>query len=134
MGVKIKTISYPDEIFKGEISSIAQVLDADAKVVKARVVLQNSDQRLKPGMTVDVTALKQFHTEALTIPASAMIFDNNQNYVIVYNGDCALEIRAIEVLTKSNGVTFLAAGVQEHEKIISKNQLLIYEQIKNFQN
>jgi membrane fusion protein, heavy metal efflux system len=134
MRVNIKTLSYPDETFEGKIAAISQVLDAEAKVLKARVVLQNTDLKLKPGMIVDVTALKELKTEALSIPTAAMVFDNNQNYVVVHKSDCEIEIRQVEILTKSNGITFLTSGLNVNEKIISKNHLLIYEQIKNFQN
>jgi len=134
MPVRIKTLSYPDEVFTGEIQAISQVLDAEAKVLKARVVLQNADLKLKPGMIVDVEALKELEIEALSIPTSAVVFDNNQNYVVVHKGDCDIEIRPAEILTKSNDTTFLSGGLNEGEKIISKNQLLIYEQIKNTQN
>ncbi|PKQ65960.1 efflux RND transporter periplasmic adaptor subunit [Raineya orbicola] len=134
MEVNIKTLSYPDELFKGKIAAISQVLDADAKVMKARVVLQNTDLKLKPGMLVDVNALKELKTEALSIPTTAMVFDNNQNYVVVYKNDCEIEVRQVEILTKSNGTTFLSSGLSENEKIITKNHLLIYEQIKNFNN
>ncbi|MDP3200398.1 MAG: efflux RND transporter periplasmic adaptor subunit [Algoriphagus sp.] len=134
MEVNIKTLSYPDKIFTGKVAAISQVLDAEAKVLKARVILQNTDFKLKPGMLVDVTALKQGNTEALSIPESVIVFDNNQNYVVVYKGDCDIEIRQIEILTKNSESSFLSGGVNENEKIISKNQLLIYEQIKNFQN
>lgn len=134
MDVSIKTLSYPDQIFEGKIEAISQVLDTESKVLKARVVLQNEILKLKPGMIVDVTALKELQIEALSIPTSALIFDNNQNYVMVHKEACGIEMRRVEILTKNNGVTFLSIGLNEDEQIISKNQLLIYEQLKNFQN
>ncbi len=134
MQVNIKTLSYPGEIFEGKIAAISQVFDAEARVLKARVVLQNPNLKLKPGMIVDVTALKELKIEALSISTSALIFDNNQNYVMIYKNDCEIETRNVEILSKSNGLTFLSSGINENEKIISKNHLLIYEQIKNFQN
>lgn len=133
MEVNIKTLSYPDELFTGKIAVISQVLDTEAKVLKARVVLQNMDFKLKPGMSVDVTALKQGSAEALSIPKTVIVFDNNQNYVVVYEDDCGLEIRQVEILTQNSECAFLSEGMHENEKIVAKNQLLIYEQIKNFQ-
>ena len=133
MPVKIKTLSYPDEVFEGKIGAISQVLDAEAKVLKARVVLPNSNLKLKPGMIIDVTALKELETEALSIPASALVFDDNQNYVVVYKNDCELENRYVEILLKNNGMAFISEGLEEDERVISKNHLLIYEQLKNFQ-
>ena len=134
MHVNIKTLSYPDEIFEGIITAISHVLDEEAKVLKARVVLPNANLKLKPGMIVDAIALKEHKTEALSIPTSSIVFYNNQNYVVVHRGDCEIEVRKVEILSQSNGVTYLSEGLEENETIISKNQLLIHEQIKNFLN
>jgi len=131
MEVNIHTLSYPDTIFKGKIGAISQVLDSEAKVLKARVVLRNSELILKPGMVVDVLALKDLNMEAIGIPTHSMVFYDNQNFVVVYKNDCEMEIRKIEIISQNNGTTYISSGLTEHEKIISRNQLLIYEQINN---
>ena len=133
MQVDIRTLSYPGEIFPGKVGAISQVYDAEAKVLKARVVLPNSNLRLKPGMLVDVTARRVRDLEALTLPTQALVFDDNLYFAIVYKSDCDLEIRKVDVLSKSNGTTYLLGGVSEHDQVIARNQLLIYEQLKNFQ-
>jgi cobalt-zinc-cadmium efflux system membrane fusion protein len=132
MEVGIKTLSYPDEVFNGKISAISRVYDSEARVLKARVVLPNQNYKLKPGMLVDVLALKQEPFEALTIPTQAIIFDDNQSFVIVYKDDCHIEVRKIEILVKNNGTTFISGGLEEDDKVITQRHLLIYEQIKNF--
>lgn len=131
MKVNIQTLSYPDTVFEGEINRISQVLDEDSKVLKARIVLDNSDLKLKPGMLVDVIALKERNIEAVSIPTESMVFDNNQNFVVVYKDDCDMEIRKVEILTANKGFTFLKDGLAENEKIITKNPLLVYEQLNN---
>lgn len=134
MKVHIRTLSYPDDVFEGEIAAISQVLDAEARVLKARVVLKNKDLKLKPGMIVDVNALKEIQGEALSIPTATMVFDHGQNYVVVYQDDCQIDIRQVDILTQNNGITFISSGLNGGEEIISKNHLLIYEQFKSFQN
>ena len=134
MTVEIRTLSYPDEIFEGKVAAISQVYDDEARVLKARVVLSNADLKLKPGMLVDVVALKLQNTEAASISANAIVFDDNQNFVIVYKSDCELEIRRVEILARGNGTIFIQEGIDVNEKVVTKNQLLIYEQLKNFQN
>lgn len=131
MQVDITTLSYPGETFSGEIDAIPQVLDHEAKVIKARVLLPNKDHKLKPGMLVDVAALKNLETEALGVPADAVIFDNNRHYLVVYRDDCDIEIREVDILTQSRGTIFIGHGLAEHEKVLLKNQLLVYEQLKN---
>lgn len=134
MEVNIKTLSYPDEIFTGKITSISQVYDPEAKVLKARIVLENKDYKLKPGMIVDIFASRNRNIEAVSVPTKALVFDDNQNFVVVYKDDCHIEIRKVKVLSKSNGITYIEEGINVHEKIITQNQLLIYERLKNAEN
>jgi len=132
MDVKIKTLAYPDEVFSGKITALSQVFDAEERVLKARVVMKNTDLKLKPGMSADII-LNKPNTSAetlLAVPVKAVIFDDNQNFVVIYKDDCNLEIRQVDPVTKNSEVVYFDKGIQENEKIISKNQLLIYESLK----
>ncbi|MBA9074898.1 cobalt-zinc-cadmium efflux system membrane fusion protein [Flavobacterium gossypii] len=132
MEVKIKTLAYPDAIFSGKITALSQVFDAEERVLKAKIVMKNTDLKLKPGMSADIILQKQnVSTESMiAVPVKAVIFDDNQNFIIVYKDDCNLEIRQVNPVTKNNEVVYFDKGIQENEKIISKNQLLIYESLK----
>ena len=134
MKVKIRSLSYPDVVFTGQIDALSHVLDSKSGVIKARVSIKNKDLLLKPGMFVDVIARHETDQEVLTIPTSALIFDNNQNYVVIYKDDCNLITRRVEYLGQVNGTCYIADDLSTSEKIIIKDHLLIYEQIKNFQN
>lgn len=131
MEVEIKTLSYPDDIFNGKIDVISQVLDQDTKVLKARIVLSNKDFRLKPGMIADIIALKASSQRAVVVPTSSIVFFNNKNHVLVYNDDCHIETREIDILSKRNGTTYVGTGLEENESIITKNQLLVFEELGN---
>src|SRR5690606_41761016 len=76
MDVEIKTTSYPDEIFKGKIEVISQVLDENSKVLKARIVLNNKDLKLKVGMMADVFALKKMDKQEIAVPTYSLVFFN----------------------------------------------------------
>lgn len=132
MDVKIKTLAYPDEVFSGKISALSQVFDAEEHVLKARIVMKNTDLKLKPGMSADIILNKSnASAESLfAVPVKAVIFDDNQNFLVVYKDDCNLEIRQVDPVTKNREVVYFDKGIQENEKIISKNQLLIYESLK----
>lgn len=129
MEVNITTLSYPDEIFKGLISQISPVFDEEARVLKGRVILPNADFKLKPGMLVDVTALKKTGKQAVGVPSSAIVFSDNQYYVLVYKSDCDIEVRKISIEARNESTTFISDGLQAGEQIISKNQLLVFESL-----
>lgn len=134
MEAEIKTLSYQDMTLKGTVSVISQVLDSESKVLKARIVLKNPDLKLKPGMLVDVYVAKDASGSAIGVPIENLIFDSNQYFALVYRNDCSIEIRKIDIQSKNEGMVYLNSGLIAGEKILSTNALLIYEQVKNFQN
>jgi len=133
MAVDIRTFSYPDKVFKGKISTVSRVYDQESRVLKAKIVLDNPELKLKPGMMADVLALKPKNQEAVAIPSDAIVFDDNSNYVIVYRDTCTVEVRKLDLISRSNGRAYVSEGLEPGETIVSKNQLLLYEQLKNFQ-
>lgn len=134
MDVKITTPAYPGKIFNGKIERLSQVFDAEEHVLKARIVLENKNLELKPGLTADVLINNKAKVaEMAAIPANALIFDNNENYVIVYKEDCNLERRKIDFTLKNNEFLYFENGLEVGEKVITKNQLLISEQLKDNQ-
>lgn len=132
MEVKIKTLAYPDETFSGKITALSQVFDAEERVLKARIVMKNKDLKLKPGMSADIIINKQNASieSMVAVPVRAVIFDDNHNFLLVYKDDCNIEIREVEPVTKNSEVVYFDKAIQENEKIITKNQLLIYENLK----
>lgn len=132
MQVDVTTPAYPGEIFKGKINMMSKVFDADEHVLKARIVMDNRNMKLKPGMTADITIDKSKGGEELvSVPAKAAIFDNNRDYILIYKNDCTIETREISPVIKNNSWLYFDKGVNEGEKVITKNQLLIYERLKN---
>lgn len=132
MSVDVTTPAYPGEIFKGKIKMMAKVFDADEHVLKARIVMENKNLKLKPGMTADIIIDKSLGGEALAaVPAKAVIFDNNRDHILIYKNDCTIEIREINPVIKNNNWVYFDKGVKEGEMVITKNQLLIHERLKN---
>jgi len=131
MTVDIVLPAYPDDVFKGKITTLSQVFDADEHVLKARVVMQNKDLKLKPGMPADIIINKGNNDRELpAVPSSAILFDDNKNYVLIYKDDCNIEVRQIKPPMKNSRWAFFEDELKEGEKIITKNQLLILEKLK----
>ncbi|WPR74993.1 efflux RND transporter periplasmic adaptor subunit [Algoriphagus sp. NG3] len=134
MQAEIRTHSYKDLVLNGEISVISQVLDTESKVLKARIELKNTDLKLKPGMLVDVHLSVGSTGTALAVPMDNLIFDSNRYFALVYRNDCSIEVRTIDFLSKHGRIAYVKSGLNEGEQILSTNNLLVYEQLKNFQD
>lgn len=129
MKVRMTTSSYEGKVFVGEVATISSVLDEASKVLKARIVLNNDEQLLKPGMLIDLHALKEANGKAIAVPTSALVFSDNQNYVVVYKAACDVEVRKVTIQAKNQFQTYISDGLKAGEKIISTNQLLVFEAI-----
>jgi cobalt-zinc-cadmium efflux system membrane fusion protein len=127
-GVEITSVAYPATVFKGKINFISQVFDPEDKALKARIVMPNPELKLKPEMMVVVKLLNESHTEMATVPSNAVIFDNNGYFVVTGNKD--FKIRQIIPFDHHNGVTYVLQGLEPGEEIVTKNQLLIYNELK----
>lgn len=133
--VKVKTLAYPDQYFNGTITSISQVFDEDERVLKAKIVMENKEGKLKPGMSADlILDLDTTQEKALAIPVGAVIFDNNQNYVIVYHNECNQEIRAVKSIAKNDFFVYVQDNFKEGETVLTTNALLIYDELNNRKN
>lgn len=127
----VSTLAYPGENFFGKVNSISQVFDENERVLKAKIVLDNKDKKLKPGMSADIMfPVQTSGKSALAIPVKALIFDNNQNYVVVYKADCDMEIRLVTEISANSNYTYVEGNLKPGESIITNNALLIYDALK----
>ncbi len=127
----VTTLSYPGRVFHGRIDKILNVLDPTNKVMKIRVVLPNNDYALKPEMFTSVTVLSKTDKQSLCVPASALIFDNSQYFVLVYRSQSDIRITPVQLISSHDGKSYISGGVQEGEKIIGSNVVLIYGAINS---
>ncbi|WP_313258155.1 efflux RND transporter periplasmic adaptor subunit [Sphingobacterium sp.] len=129
--VKVRTIAYPDQVYTGKIDKIYNVFDANEHVMKARVVLENQNLNLMPGLSADIIIDKIKSEEtALAIPNKSLVFSNNENFMVVYKGDCQLEAKKLAIISSNEEVTYVSNKLEANEKVIGSNALLIFEQIK----
>jgi len=128
--VKVRTVAYPDRIYSGRIDKIYNIFDNDEHVTKARVVLENQDLDLKPGLSADIIIdQEKAFGNAFAIPKNALIFENNKDYVIVYKDDCNIEIRRVTPISSNEEYTYVKEKFASDEKIITTNSLIIFEEL-----
>lgn len=130
MDVEIASLSYPGEVFQGKISSIPQVFDSEEKVLKARIVMQNSDLKFKPEMSVVVTLKNTNQAKCIAIPTEALIFDDNRYFVVIEEAEGKFIYKPVVLQGHTSKSTYIASGLNEGEKVVVKNQLLIYTGLK----
>lgn len=123
---QVTTLAYPNQVFNGKVDYVGAVLDPDSKVMTVRIALPNPDMKLKPEMFANILISSAGSTQAVAIPAKAVIFDSGKNYVVVYNSKCNLQVRPVDLVKTVDDITYISAGLKPGERIVSQNQLLLY--------
>lgn len=131
MDASIKTISYPDKIFKGKVDRIFNILDPDTKTMKVRIRIPNADLALKPGMSATVTLGYDENRKLIGIPSSSVIFDKSKDWVMVYHDRSHIETRPVTVYNQVGDLTYISDGLKEGETVITQNQMLIYDALND---
>ncbi len=128
---RVTTISYPDKIFAGKIDKIYNVIDPDTKVMKVRIKLDNPDLMLKPEMFANIEVVYPDDKILNYVSSSAVIFDKNANFVVVYHRRDSVENRQVHIYKSIDNNTYITDGLKEGEIIISKKALLVYDALNN---
>jgi len=131
MAADVRTISFPDQIFKGKVDKIYNVLDPETKAMKIRIQLQNVGFKLKPEMHATVYLNFEEGNQMQAIPSQSIIFDRSKNWVMVFHGRSKIETRAVEIYRSLANRTYISSGLKDGDVIISRNQLLVYDALND---
>ena len=71
--VKLTTDAYPGAEFTGTLTAINPDLDESTRSVRIQATLDNSDQKLRPGMFARIQALLPTKQKVLAIPAPSIL-------------------------------------------------------------
>lgn len=128
----VTTLTYPNKIFKGKVDKIFNIINPATKAMQVRISLKNDGFLLKPEMRANI---KLSYTEneilMINIPSEAVIFDKSKNFVMVFKDRNNIETRQVEVYRQVGNTTFISSGLKEGEKVMTKNQLLVYDALND---
>ena len=121
--VTVRLNAIPDRQFSGHIEQISAIASMDfssgwpiTRNFLLNLVLDQSDPRLKPGLTSDVTVVVDKVADALTIPAQALFQKSGQNIAYVWRGGQFQE-RAVEIGRRSADKVLVTKGVAAGEQV-----------------
>ena len=125
----VSTVAYPDSVFVGKVDKINEMLDPVTKVMKIKIILPNKSGVLKPEMFANIFIRNSESKKILAIPSSAVINENGKNYVVIFNNNNDVKVQEVFILKAIASNTFISSGLQEGQKIISQNQILVYRKL-----
>lgn len=131
--VSVTVDTFPEQTFKGKITTIQPQVDVNTRNVEVEATLLNSRFLLKPGMFVHTAVEVQSKRSYITLPQSAISFNSYGDIVYVVKDSGKkddknrpmLTVRQVFVTlgdTRGDQVAVLK-GINEGETIVSSGQL-----------
>jgi HlyD family secretion protein len=115
--------AIPDRQFTGSIEDISALATEDFSAgwpiprdFDVRIILDDSDPRLKPGMTAQVTVIVDRVHDAVAIPVQASFQNEGETLAYVWSGS-KFRPRAIEIIRRSGDRVLVAKGLQPGDRI-----------------
>lgn len=85
--VQLTTDAWPDTQFAGRISRISPIFKQATRQARVELVIENHDQRLKPGMFIRATVVLDRTRDAVILPENAITRRGDRTGVFVVSAD-----------------------------------------------
>lgn len=122
-------LSYlPGTTYEGQIAYIYPYLREEARDVHVRLVFENRDLSLKPGMYTNVQLDGLTMQNVLTVPSEAIIRSGEKPLIFVALGDGRFEPRTVRIGAQGgpgNSLVHVISGVHEGEQVVTSAQFML---------
>ncbi|MNP48908.1 Cation efflux system protein CusB precursor [compost metagenome] len=118
--------SWPGIRFHGKVSELLPQMETTTRTLQARIVLDNPDSKLKPGMFLNVSRAEPTRGAAvLAVPEEAVINSGESQRVLLATGDGYFRPVNVTTGATAGGWTEITTGVKEGDNVVTSGQFLI---------
>lgn len=122
--VQVTFPAYPGEVYPGVISNLSDALDPNSLTVKARVILANPHHTMKPQLYATISVMNTA-TQAILVPATAVIHDGTTNFVFVKDSSGAYHRRDVTLGPNHGDMIEIRKGLNDGETIVTTGTELV---------
>lgn len=114
---QITVDAYPGQVFTGVVDKISPVVDRESRTGEVELLVQNREQKLKPGMFARVRMVVARREKAILVPSHALISRDGKSYLFVHENGKAVKRNV--ALGISDGVKAeVLENLREGEEVI----------------
>ncbi|WP_017446594.1 efflux RND transporter periplasmic adaptor subunit [Gayadomonas joobiniege] len=122
--IQASAAAYPMQTFSGVVQSIDSRVDTATRSIRVRVLLDNPDHILRPGMLMSVK-LQKNPRQVIVLPEESLVPRGRKNYVYVVNDNNTAEFKPVKIGARKKGVVEIISGVQAGEQVVTHGTLKI---------
>jgi cobalt-zinc-cadmium efflux system membrane fusion protein len=115
--VEAEVAALPGRVLRGTVTFVAATVNPDTRTVRVRMDLPNPDRDYKPAMLATVS-IRGKPVRKRTVPASAVVREENQDYVFVATAADRFQLRRVALGAEHSGARVLLGGLGEDDRIV----------------
>lgn len=123
--VGVSVDAYPGQTFMARVANISDVLDPATRRVRARVILDNPERRLKPEMFARVMPLADRSQPVLVVPNSALVTEGRRTFVFVETIPGELHKRAVQLGLQTRDFSVVESGLNAGDRVVTSGAVLL---------
>ena len=124
--VRATVPAFPGQGFEGTVEALLPSLDPATRTITARVVMDNPDRRLTPGMFAQLELLPPDEaSERVLVATEAVIATGMRDVVIVAMGEGRFRAQEVRIGTTDGARTEILEGIANGESVVLSGQFLI---------
>ncbi|MBI3125078.1 MAG: efflux RND transporter periplasmic adaptor subunit [Ignavibacteriales bacterium] len=125
----ISITTFPDEVYKGKLTRIYDVVEPSSRTIKARFEVANYYNKLKPEMFVDVLVASKLGGSNLKIKSTALLKEKESSYVFVAVNDTTFQKRNVIAGRETKDFTEIKSGINPGEKIVTRGTFYLKSEL-----
>lgn len=123
--VSLRLDAFPDEQWTGSLAALSPVVDPATRTARARVVLPNSEGRLRANLYGTARVRDTTAQSAVVVPSAAVQRAGEVWLVFVQQAVDRYEVRRVKVKGRSGGSVAVVGSVQPGDKVVTTGSFLL---------
>ena len=116
--VDVTANDYPQKVFKGRVTRMAEALDPTARTESVEIDLPSEQGKLVPGMYLSIRFKVQQNEPALVVPANTVDIRREGPRVAVVGGDGKVNYRQVKLGRDFGKTVEIVSGLQGGESVV----------------
>jgi RND family efflux transporter MFP subunit len=117
--VYITHYTLPEDTLKGRISELSPAISTETRTFKGKILIQNTDLKLRPGMFVKADIMVDKADSAVIIAKDVIQSNRQQKYVYIVEKNTAI-LREIKTGLEDENYVEILEGLNENDNLIVK--------------
>jgi len=119
--------AVPNETFEGKVTAINTSVNPQTRTVRVRATLDNSENRLRPGMFATIQTRQPADDQVVTVPRTAISYNTYGDFVFVVEendeGQKVVNRRTVKTGETRDTRAAVLSGLEAGETVVAKGLL-----------